>query len=80
MPIKSVRHDGVMCVLVDQQSGVPVEINDTYGRDGVEYSIIGGRAPHSPASTGRVTVRSAEQSRELYPSVFDLSWIPENEV
>jgi hypothetical protein len=35
-------------------------------------TIVGGRAPHKPGSTGRVWTADG---REYYPSVFDMKWV-----
>lgn len=35
-------------------------------------TIVGGRAPHKPSSTGRVWTADG---REYFPSVFDMKWV-----
>jgi len=35
-------------------------------------TIVGGRAPHKPGSTGRVWTADG---REYFPSVFDMKWV-----
>lgn len=42
---------------------------------GDQYRIIGGRAPHKPASSGRVWV---EGGGEFFPTVFDLKWVEDD--
>jgi len=39
---------------------------------GEVHTIIGGRAPHKPSSTGRVWTADG---REYYPGVFDMKWV-----
>jgi len=55
-------------------TGEPVRIGDIVKTfRGETCTISGGRAPHKPASTGRVWVE--EFSQEYFPSVFDLEWV-----
>jgi len=55
-------------------TGEPVRIGDIVKTfRGEPCTISGGRAPHKPASTGRVWVE--EFSQEYFPSVFDLEWV-----
>lgn len=59
-------------------SGVAVQVGDVVstGR-GEQVTITGGRAPHSPASTGRVWVRlEGGAQTEYYPSVINAKWLP----
>ena len=60
--------------LVRTDNKQPVRMGETV-QDfrGESYTISGGRAPHKPASTGRVWVQ--EVSQEYFPAVFGLEWV-----
>lgn len=60
-------------VLVDRDTGDPVWKNaKAYDFRGDSDTIIGGRAPHKPGSTGKVWTADG---REYYPGVFDMKWV-----
>lgn len=42
---------------------------------GEPYVLVGGRAPQTVASTGKVLVRKGKSECEFYPSVFGLKWV-----
>lgn len=78
MTITSKGHDGVYR-LVYEKSGAEVVPGDRWtGRDGRSWSIIGGRAPHKPGSTGRAHVQSVDNDgdflMEYFPSVVGAVW------
>jgi len=81
MKIQSTRYDGVLCELVDQETGEAAHRDAALTcSHGDEFFLVGGRAPHKPGSTGFVWVEPADSitaiSREYYPKVFGLEWRP----
>jgi len=62
--------------LIHKQTGQEVREGDTVidfrGETGI---VLGWTKPHSPASTGRITVLSGEDEHTCYPSVYDCEWI-----
>lgn len=72
--ILSQGYDGAYKLVT--KAGANVEVDDpvTAGSDGSIWTVTGGRAPHSPASTGRVYV-TGPGDREFFPSVFNLVWV-----
>jgi hypothetical protein len=45
---------------------------------GVEWTVVGGRSPYSPGTSGRVWVRESSRAgdhmREFFPNVFGMTW------
>lgn len=76
MSIESNNFEGKLCRLVDGL-GLSVEegrtINDEFGDS---WTVTGGRAPQSAASTGHVWVDHYTEgfSRTFYVGVLKLSW------
>ena len=63
--------DGLDRILV-HKNGVPVRINTVVEE---EAKIIGGSAPHKPASEGFVEVEyRGIYTRRYYASVYDMKW------
>jgi hypothetical protein len=77
MPITSVDFQGRTCTLTDA-NGLPV-LADTQILDfkGLGWVIERGYAPRCERSTGYVIAKRLGACREFYPSVFGLSWVPE---
>lgn len=72
--IQSTDHQGRACYLKNVRTGQPVSRGQTLEDfRGDKTAIIGGRAPHHAASTGRVYT---EHGRELFPAVFGCTWEP----
>jgi hypothetical protein len=71
--ITSTDYAGKACTLT--RNGQPVKPGQTL-KDfrGDPYRIDGGRAPHHPASTGKVWTSGGE----FFPSVFGCKWTPSN--
>ena len=68
--MKAITQDG--WTLVHARTGKPVSEGDVVlDFRGEADTIMGGRPPHKPASTGRVHTSAGE----FYPSVFDLKWV-----
>lgn len=73
---------GRLCVLCFVADSVAYEKNSvTISAGGDKYQIIGGTAPHKPASQGKVWARAiqsngmpSDSTMEFYPSVFGLRW------
>lgn len=76
--IESVRWDDTLCVLVTEDGKTIHAGEILHCREGHEYIIRSGYAPHKPASTGRVYVThiASDNGYEYYPSVLGLRWIP----
>jgi hypothetical protein len=71
--ITSTNYAGRTCTLTHNGQPVqPGEILESFRGD--QYRITGGRAPHHPASTGKVWTDGGE----FFPSVFDCKWTPSN--
>ena len=69
--ITSTDYKGRACTLTHE--GRPVragEILETSKGD--QYRITGGRAPHKPASSGKVWTDGGE----FFPTVFNCNWTP----
>ena len=72
--ITSHDHTGRACYLKNSRTAQPVQRGETLEDfRGDKTAIIGGRAPHHSASTGRVYT---ETGRELFPAVFGCTWEP----
>lgn len=70
--IQSTDHTGRAHYLKNVRTGQPVERGQTLETfRGERLAIIGGRAPHHSASTGRVWT---ETGREYFPAVFGCTW------
>jgi len=60
--------------------GRPVQVNQVIHTDRGSYIVLGGSAPHTEASTGRVNVRDAIpkpgtiSDRSFFPGVVDCKW------
>lgn len=61
---KLVDKDGV-------EVSFPYECEDFRGE---KTTVIGGRVPHKPGSSGFIYVDEGWYRRELYPSVCNLKW------
>ena len=71
--ILSTGYDGKRWLLIDsvtQKSIKPGQHVENFR--GIRSVITGGKAPHTPASSGRVFT---DEGREYYPTVFSLAWI-----
>ncbi len=79
--IQSKNYNGTMCTLVAVKGGKPLFKGDGVKLRGEpdEWFIVGGRAPHTPSSTGKVYVqnRKTAQQAEYYPGVVDAQWQPD---
>jgi len=61
--------------VLSHKDGSPVYVGETVTDfRGDQASITGGRPPHKPSSTGRVTINRDGETYQLYPSVYDLTW------
>lgn len=70
--ITSTDHTGRAHYLKNVRTAQPVERGQTLESfRGEQLAIIGGRAPHHAASTGRVWT---EDGREYFPAVFGCTW------
>lgn len=68
---QAIKKDG--WALVHERTGKPVLERDVVlDFRGEADTIIGGRPPHKPSSSGFI---HTADNREVYPSVFDLKWI-----
>jgi len=71
------NYDDKEMILVREKTLKPVcvgqKLKDFRGDTAV---LEGGRAPHKPASQGKVWVREGTSQREYYASVFGLKWVP----
>ena len=78
--IQSKNYDGVMCTLVNVKSGKALNKGDAVKLRGEadDWYLTGGRAPHTPNSTGRVWVqnRKTAAQAEYFPGVVDAQWMP----
>lgn len=64
---------GWACILADKKTGQPVRTSDAVTSfRGVVTTLMGGRAPHKPESTGFVWTK---EGAEFGPSVFGLEWV-----
>ena len=59
-------------ILTDAED-VPVIIPYSHPKKGM---VVGGSAPHRRNSTGRIIVENEGKTREFYPQVCDLKWVP----
>lgn len=72
--ITSTDYTGRTHYLKNARTAQPVQRGETLEDfRGGKTAIIGGRAPHHAASTGRVYT---ETGRELFPAVFGCTWEP----
>lgn len=81
--IQGMNHENVVCVLRhDDATRREVHHGESLtDRYGDFYRVTGGRPPHKPGSTGRVYVDNclSDISREFFPGVFNLVWIPKRD-
>ena len=76
-PIRAVGWTSDFFALVDSD-GFPVVAGQVVTDfRGEKHRVEGGRAPHKPESTGRVSVYRGRTTlvNEFYPSVFGLRWV-----
>lgn len=81
--IKSIRYDGVTCVLCDAATRKPLEKgSEVTSFRGEKMRLAGGQAPHKPASQGFVDVRHEGdvKSFSYYPVVINAVWLGEQEI
>ena len=72
-PLTRTGYDGKSWLLIDEVTQHSVAKGDVVSSfRGERATIVGGSAPHTPNSTGRVEV---DTGRTFYPSVFGLKWI-----
>ena len=82
MNIESNDYQGRTCRLVNVKSGEPIKMGETIVLRNDAYRVTGGRAPHTPASTGKVWVvlqgtnMANGATAEYYPGVIDAQWMP----
>ncbi len=79
MNIESKNYAGDNCVLVRKSTGQPIpEGTMCTSFRGEPMRVMGGRAPQSPASQGKVWVlqpgASTSSTSEYYASVIDAEW------
>lgn len=75
--ITGINWDGAAMCLVYKASGTPVAQGTPLATSNGEIvTVLGGRPPHKPSSTGQVWVRhhDSDWERTFYPSVLDLVW------
>lgn len=65
-------------ILLHTVTQEPVKVNEEYLYHDVKLRCNGGRAPHKPASTGRIYMHneSAGIIHEWFPNVCDMVWSP----
>ena len=69
--IKGVGYDGKLWLLIDEVTQVSVKrgaIREDFRGD--KSRVTGGRPPHKPGSTGRIT----SEDGEYYPGVYGCKW------
>ncbi len=77
MNITSKNYAGDECILVRKINGEPIPMGTMcQSFRGEPLRVMGGRAPQSPASQGKVWVHDSRTSaeQEYYPSVIDARW------
>jgi hypothetical protein len=86
MKIKSIRHDGVTCILCDAATRKPLEQNsEVTSFRGEKMRVTGGTAPHKPGSQGYIHVLHIDEdvfdaiSHVLYVVAFNAVWLGESE-
>lgn len=76
LEIRKIKKDG--WTLVYERTGKPVmEGEVVLDFRGEADTIMGGRPPHKPSSSGFVWT---QDGKECYPDVFDLKWVQTNNV
>lgn len=71
------NYDDKEMILVREKTLKPVCVGQKLKDFRGDTAILeGGRAPHKPASQGKVWVKEGTSQREYYASVFGLKWVP----
>lgn len=75
-------YSGQLCVLVDEVTGQPIELESTRQlSDGDLVKLTGGDAPHKPSSEGKVWVSNGGRyDRHYYAGVIGAMWIRESKL
>jgi hypothetical protein len=72
--ITCTNYQNQVCQLVHTPTGTTVSKGTVLANfRGEEHTIMGGRSPHKPGSTGAVWLAGG---MEFYPTVFECEWQP----
>jgi hypothetical protein len=68
------RKEAARWTLVRSKSQKSVKMGTKLRLNGESWTLVGGRPPTHPGSSGRVYVSSAKDEAEYFPHVFNLEW------